>query len=169
MATPVQALFRVAGDGEVEMRGQVAERDVALLSVDQTAKIYLTGVAAPFEGRVRLLGAVIDPQTRQGDIHIALAANPALRPGAFARGEVIVERSQRPVLPQTAVLSDSHGAYVFVVDSENRVQRRAVRVANAIADGIVIAEGLTGTERVITTAGGFLREGERVAIAPGTA
>jgi len=168
-AAPGQALFRVAGAGEVEMRGQVAERDLALLSVNQPARVYLTGVVEPFEGRVRLLGAVIDPQTRQGDIRVALAANPALRPGAFARGEVIVDRAQRPVLPQTAVLSDSRGTYVFVVDGQNKVQRRAVRVANATPDGIVIAEGLGGNERIITTAGGFLREGERVAVAPGKA
>jgi len=165
MAAPGQALFRVAGDGEIEMRGQVAERDMALLSIDQPAHVYLTGLAVPFEGKVRLLGAVIDPQSRQGDIRIALAANPALRPGAFARGEVIVSHSDRPVLPQTAVLSDLRGTYVYVVDSENKLERRSIRVANSTPDGIVIAEGLDGQEHVVATAGGFLREGERIAVA----
>ena len=69
---------------------------------------------------MRLLGAVIDPQTRLGDIRIALASDPALRPGAFVRGEVIVDRAQRPVLPQTAVLSDAHGTYVFVLDPRTK-------------------------------------------------
>lgn len=169
MANAGQTLFRVAGDGEIEMRALIAERDVASLSVNQTANIYLTGIVEPFQGKVRLLGAVIDPQTRQGEIRIALAANSALRPGAFARGEVIVNHAQRPVLPQTAVLSDAHGAYVLVLDEKNAVERRPVRIANATPEGIVIAEGLTGTERVVATAGGFLHEGERVAVAPGQA
>ena len=166
MASPGEVLFRVAGEGEIEMRAVVAERDVTALSVNQVANIYLTGVAEPFEGRVRLLGAVIDPQTRQGEIRIALAPNPALRPGAFARGEVIVNHAQRPVLPQTAVLSDVTGAYVLVLTGENTVERRRVHIANATAEGIVIADGLTGKERVVATAGAFLHEGERVAIAP---
>ena len=34
----------------------------------------------------------------------------------------------------------------------------------ATTDGIVIAEGLDGTERVITTAGAFLHEGEEVRV-----
>ena len=78
------ALFRVASGGEVEMRGQIAEQDLAEVKVGQAATVYLTGIARPFEGKVRLLGAIIDPQTRLGDIRIALQPDPALRPGPRA-------------------------------------------------------------------------------------
>lgn len=161
-----EALFRLAKGGEVEMRGQVAEQDLAQLKIGQPAAVYLTGLQTPFAGRVWLLGAVIDPQTRLGEIRIALAPDPALRPGAFARGSVVVNKAERPVLPQTAVLSDAKGAYVFVVNEHNQVERRPVRIGGTIESGIIIAEGLTGAERVVTTAGGFLREGETVNIAP---
>jgi RND family efflux transporter MFP subunit len=159
-----EALFRVASGGEVEMRGQIAEQDLAALKLNQPASIYLTGLAQPFEGRVRLLGAVIDPLTRLGEIRIALKPDPALRPGAFARGAVTVAKAERPVLPQTAVMSDSKGAYVYIVNEKSHVERRAIRVGGSIAAGVIIAEGLTGTERVVTTAGGFLREGEPVTV-----
>ena len=109
---------------------------------------------------------MIDPATRLGEIRIALESNPALRPGAFARGQVSVSESQRAVLPQTAVLSDEQGNYVLIVNAEQKAERRSVRVADTISEGIVIAEGLQGDERVVTTAGGFLREGEQVAVAP---
>jgi HlyD family secretion protein len=165
-----EALFRVASGGEVEMRGQIAEQDLAALKLNQPASIYLTGLAQPFEGRVRLLGAVIDPLTRLGEIRIALKPDPALRPGAFARGAVTVDKAERPVLPQTAVMSDSKGAYVYIVNDKSHVERRAIRVGGTIAAGVIVAEGLTGTERVVTTAGGFLREGEPVTVvAPVTA
>jgi len=167
IATPGgSALFRLARGGEVEMRGQVAEQDLAALKVGQAATVRLTGIDRPFKGKVRLLGAVIDPQTRLGEIRIALEPDAALRPGAFAQGEVVVGEARRPVLPQTAVLSDDKGTYVFVVDSQSHVVRRGVRVADAVPEGIVIAEGLTGRERVVTTAAGFLREGERINVAP---
>jgi RND family efflux transporter MFP subunit len=159
-----EPLFRLARDGEMEMRGQVAERDLAGLSVNQGALVYLTGIAKPFEGRVRLLGAIIDPQTRLGDIRISLAPSPSIRPGAFARGDVIVSTAERPVLPQTAVLSDTQGTYVLVVNADNKAERRAVRVGTTIPEGLVISEGLAGNERVITTAGAFLRAGEQVKV-----
>jgi len=165
-----EPLFRLASGAEIEMRGQIAEQDLARVQIGQPATVYLTGIAEPFNGRVRLLGAVIDPETRLGEIRVALDPHPSLRPGAFARGQVSVSEAQRPVLPQTAVLADAQGNYVLIVNAEQKTERRAVHVADTTADGIVIDTGLKGDERVISTAGGFLRAGEKVAIAaaPGT-
>ena len=161
-----EVLFRVASGGEVEMRGQIAEQDLAQVKTGQAATVYLTGIARPFTGQVRLLGAIIDPQTRLGDIRIQLKPDPALRPGAFARAVVAVSQSQRPVLPQTAVMADASGSYVLIVNSANKVEKRPVRVSGTTDSGVIIAEGLSGSERVIATAGGFLRDGEAVKIAP---
>jgi HlyD family secretion protein len=160
-----EALFRVASGGEVEMRGQLAEQDLAQVKVGDPATVYLTGLPRAFPGRVRLLGAIIDPATRLGEIRIALLSDPALRPGAFARGSVTVGKAQRPVVPQTAVLADTAGTYVFIVNGQGKAERRPVGVADTGSDGIVIGSGLTGSERVVTTAGGFLRDGEPVQVA----
>jgi multidrug efflux pump subunit AcrA (membrane-fusion protein) len=135
------------------------------LKLNQPAAVYLTGIAKPFKGHVRLLGAVIDPKTRLGEIRIALDPDSTLRPGAFATGAVTVGEANRPVLPQTAVLSDLQGSYVFVVNASKVVERRAVRIADTTAAGVVIGDGLKGDEQVISLAGGFLRAGERVEIA----
>jgi RND family efflux transporter MFP subunit len=161
-----EALFRVASGGVVEMRGQIAEQDLAQVQSGQSATVYLTGVSRAFSGTVRLLGAIIDPLTRLGDIRIALQPDPALRPGAFARALVKTAQTQRPVVPQTSVLTDSKGSYVFVVNAQNHAERRAVRIADSSDQGVVIAAGLTGSERVVTTAAGFLRDGEAVKVAP---
>ncbi|MGH8218745.1 MAG: efflux RND transporter periplasmic adaptor subunit [Steroidobacteraceae bacterium] len=167
IATPGgTALFRLAKSGEMEMRGQVAEQDMPSLRVGQPAVIHLTGIDKPYHGRVRLLGAIIDPQTRLGEIRLALDSDPDLRPGAFARGDVVVGRGQRPVLPQTAVLSDEAGAFVYIVDANHEIERRAVHVTDTTPAGVVIGSGLTGREQVVTIAAAFLRPGERVAVAP---
>ncbi len=159
-------LFRVASGGEVEMRGQIAEQDLAQVKAGQTATVYLTGIERPFSGQVRLLGAIIDSATRLGDIRIQLKPDPALRPGAFARATVVVDKAQRPVLPQTAVMADANGSYVLIVNAAGKVERRPVRVAGTTDRGVIIASGLTGQERVVATAGGFLRDGETVNVAP---
>jgi len=159
-------LFRLESGGEVEMRGQIAEQDLAQVKTGQPATVYLTGIDRPFSGEVRLLGAIIDPQTRLGDIRVRLQPDPALRPGAFARAVVGTDKMQRPVLPQTAVMADSNGSYVLLVNAANQVERHSVRVSGTTDSGAIIAAGLTGTERVVATAGGFLRDGETVKVAP---
>lgn len=157
-----EPLFRLGRGGAIEMRGQVAEQDLPALASGQSASVRITGVERAFGGTVRLVGPVIDPGTRLGSVRIDLEPDPVLRPGAFARAEVAVRSEQRPVLPQTAVLADERGSYVFVVGAGERVERRDVRVAGTRNEGIVIAEGIDGSERIVTTAAAFLREGETV-------
>jgi HlyD family secretion protein len=157
-------LFDLEDAGQVEMIGQVAEQDMAGLKVGQSASVYLIGNPQPFAGRIWLLGAVIDPQSRLGEVRIALTPNPALRPGAFARSMVTLTHAQRPVLPQTAVMADNDGSYVYVVGKDGQVKRRTVSVGSVIPDGVVISGGLSGHERVVSMDGGFLHDGERVAV-----
>ncbi len=73
------------------------------------------------------------------------------------------------MLPQTAVMADGNGSYVLVVNSAGKVERRPVRVSGTTDTGVIIAEGLTGNERVVATAGGFLRDGEAVKVAAAAA
>ena len=70
--------------------------------------------------------------------------------------------SQSPVLPESAVLSDDKGSYVYVVGKDNKVERRDVTTGTVTPRGIAIASGITGKERVVLYAGGFLNPGETV-------
>jgi len=162
-ATPGgEALFRLSEGGEVELRGQVAEQDLPLLKVGQVVNVRLTGIGQVYLGHIRLLGAVIDPQTRLGMARVALSPDPNLRPGAFARAEVTVSNADRAVLPQTAVLTDDKGSYVLIVNAQHKIERRTVHVSGIVQNGVTIADGINGKEQVVATAGAFLQEGELV-------
>jgi RND family efflux transporter MFP subunit len=162
-ATPGgEALFRLSEGGEVELRGQVAEQDLPLLKVGQSVNVRLTGTTHVYPGRVRLLGAVIDPQTRLGMARVSLTPDPNLRPGAFARAEVTVSNADRAVLPQTAVLTDDKGSYVLIVNAQHKIERRNVHVSGMVQSGVTIADGIDAKDQVVATAGAFLQEGELV-------
>jgi len=159
-------LFRLARNGEIEMRGQVTEQDMPRLKVGQRAEVRLDGVAQPFTGKLWQIGAIIDPVTRQGTVRIALpAADQNLRPGAFARAEIQVGATAGTILPQTAVLSDELGSYALIVGAGDKIERRAISVGGARAAGLLVTGGLKGNERVVAIAGAFLRPGEQVSIA----
>ncbi len=93
------------------------------------------------------------------------AGGPESAPGAFARADIEVGSTTGVLLPQTAVLSDEKGNYVLVVGGDNKVERRAVTVGGARSEGLLVSQGLDGSERVVAIAGAFLRIGETVAIA----
>jgi HlyD family secretion protein len=161
-------LFRLAKNGEVELRGQVAEQDIPHLRVGQAVTVRITGVERAFDGQIWQVGAVIDPQSRLGSVRVALKPDPDLRPGAFARADLSIDHDEKIVVPQTAVLSDGEGSYVFVLGDANQVVRRPVKITGTGAAGVIVGSGLTGEEHVITMAGSFLREGETVRRAPET-
>jgi hypothetical protein len=52
---------------------------------------------------------------------------------------------------------------VYVVGVGNKIARRDIKVGEVGEQGIAIAAGLTGSERVVLSAGAFLNDGEKIA------
>jgi HlyD family secretion protein len=155
-------LFRIAKGGEMEMQAQLSEADLVRLSTGLAAKVTPVGTTISVEGQIWQIAPVINPQSRQGLARIALPYNQALRPGGFASATILAGQAEAPLLPESAVLSDVKGNYVFLVDPDNKVQRRDVKVGTIGDQGVSILEGLSGTEKVVRSAGGFLNAGESV-------
>ncbi len=155
-------LFRLAKGGEMEMKAQLGEVDLASLGQGVNASVVPVGTDKAFTGQVWQIAPVIDPASRQGTARIALAYAPELRPGGFATATIKSGTMVAPLLPESAVLSDAQGSYVYVVGKDNKVERRAVKQGRITPQGIVIAEGLNGSERVVLRAGGFLQPGETI-------
>lgn len=155
-------LFRIARDGELELRAAMAESDLTQIHVGSAASVTPVGGDRSFAGHIWQLSPVIDPQTRQGVARIALAYDPALRPGGFASATLMSGTNDLPQLPQSAVQSDTKGNFVYVVNARGMVVRTPVRVGQVSDAGVAITEGLTGRERVVVSAGAFLNPGQKV-------
>ncbi len=155
-------LFRIAKGGEMELAARLAEQDLTRLRIGFPADVTPVGGTASFRGAIWQLSPVIDPLTRQGVARIALRYDPALRPGGFAAATIRNGTVDAPLLPESAVLSDATGNFVYVVGADNKVQRRSVKVGAVSDAGIAIASGLAGTERVVLSAGAFLNPGDKV-------
>ena len=156
------ALFTIAQGGEMEMLAQVSETQLASLSRGVTASVVPTGSDTSFTGQVWQLSPTIDPQTRQGTARIALSYAEQLRPGGFATARIQSGTLEATVLPESALLADDKGSYVYVIGPDNKATRRDVKLGSVTADGIAITEGLTGNEQVVLRAGGFLNPDETV-------
>lgn len=158
-ATP---LFTIAQGGEIELMAQVNEAQLAKLSVGNTATVIPVGSERSFTGQIWQVSPTIDPQTRQGTVRVALPYDRALRPGGFASAQIGSGTIVAPLLPESAVLSDAKGSFVYVVGKDNKAVRRPVKTGAVTDNGIAIQSGLNGTERIVLRAGGFLTEGETV-------
>ncbi len=155
-------LFRIAEGGILEMRALVAEQDLAALKVGQPATVRPVGSATDYHGTIWLIDPTVDLNSRQGIARIALAYSPGLRVGGFANATIAAGSATRPVLPQSAVMVDDTGSFVYVVGAGGKVVRRNVKVGSVSEQGMSVTAGLTGTERVVLSAGAFLSPGETI-------
>ncbi|MBU2587661.1 MAG: efflux RND transporter periplasmic adaptor subunit [Alphaproteobacteria bacterium] len=156
------ALFTIASGGEMEMLAQLSEEQLASLSVGTIASVTPTGSEQSFTGQVWQLSPVIDQATRQGIARIALPFASALRPGGFATARINSGSFTATLLPESSVLADGDGSFVYIVGEDNKAERRSVKTGAVTKNGIAITEGLSGNERVVLRAGGFLNPGETV-------
>jgi HlyD family secretion protein len=156
------ALFRLAENGQMEMKAQLSQEDLSFIHEGMPAQITPIGTGRSFTGQVWQVAPLIDPTSRQGEVRIAIPYDPSIRPGGFAEAKIESGATSAPLLPQSAVLSDDNGNYVYVINGENEVERRAIKIGTVEDLGVTIAEGISGPERVVLSAGPFLNPGQKV-------
>ena len=156
------ALFRLAEGGQMEMRAQLSQQDLAFVHVGMPAQVTPVGADHNVTGTVWQVAPVIDPQSRLGDVRISVPYDPSMRPGGFAEAKITAGTTTAPLLPQSAVLSDDKGNYVYIVNGKNEVERRDIQIGTVNDNGVTIASGLSGDERVVLSAGPFLNPGQKV-------
>ena len=155
-------LFRVAQGGQFEMRVQLSEADLQRIPVGARVDVTPVGTEEKFAGQVWQVSPVIDPQTRQGIARVALTYSKALRPGGFASATIHSGGQVSPMLPQSAIQSDTKGNFVYILNAKDEAERRAITTGDVSDAGVAIPSGLQGTERVVVTAGAFLNPGQKV-------
>ncbi len=154
-------LFRIAWTGKFEVVADVPEITLSRVKVGAPTSFTVTGFDAPLQGQVRLVGPEINAATRLGQVYLTLPDTAAIKPGAFARGEIELVRRVAVAVPSSALLFRDQEAYLQVV-KDGVVESRTVK-SGARAGGFVeILEGLAEGEDVVERAGTFIANGDHV-------
>jgi HlyD family secretion protein len=156
------ALFRLAEGGQMEMRAQLSQQDLTQVHVGIPATVTPVGSSRSFSGQVWQVSPVIDPQSRLGDVRIGVPYDPSMRPGGFAEARITAGTTVAPMLPQSAVLSDDKGNYVYIINGKNLVERRDIQIGSVNDSGVTVASGISGNETVVLSAGPFLSPDQKV-------
>lgn len=118
-------------------------------------------------GTLEYVDNQVDPATGSVAVRIVYQNPEAfLLPGQFVT-MVIGEKDPKslPVVPQTAVLQDREGRYVFVVKDDNTVAQTRITTGPRVETGWAVTEGLQGGEQVVIEGVQRLQNGMTVATA----
>lgn len=118
----------------------------------------------PYQGTFRVLDRTVDPTTGTMKVE-ATFPNPGsyLRPGQFARVRVAVAEKVNAILvPQRAIQELQGAKTVMVVDQENKVVVRTIKLGDKVDKDVVVLDGLSAGERVIVEGMQKVRPGGQV-------
>ncbi|AFE10874.1 efflux transporter RND family, MFP subunit [Corallococcus coralloides DSM 2259] len=167
--SPGTAIFGLVNTQALEVRAPVPESLVDRVSVGAVVKGTLNPSGAPFEAKVKSLGATIDEQTRT--VEVLAEVLPAKDAGARLRAGALVEldfssaaASDIPpeqaglFLPTQAVNARGQQGFVWVVQ-DGKAQRRDVKVERVLPGFVRVVQGLGPAERVVADASLPLQDG----------
>jgi RND family efflux transporter MFP subunit len=138
---------------EARRRGMTAD-DLRQLPVEVGLQ---TETGFPHKGRLDYAAVTLNQSTGTLPVRGVLPnSDRALLPGFFVRVRVPIDQEQNGLfVPDVALGSDQAGRYLLVVNAENVVEQRKVRVGPLEGELRVIEEGLKADDRVVTA--GLLR------------
>lgn len=119
--------------------------------------------------RIEFIANEADPVTATVPVRL-IVENPdrLLIPGQFVDVVIgLADPPVRPVVPQTAVLQDRDGRYVYVLGEQNTVAQRRIEVDSLVQGGWAVTDGLEAGEVVVVQ--GLQRLSEGVTVTPSAA
>lgn len=148
----------------LRLRADVPEYAAAAAKVGQSMTLRVEAFPEQtFTGRVVRIGASLSEQTRALTVE-AEVLNPRnlLRPGMFAKSNLILSKSTPVVLvPQRAVITAAGLTKLFVIES-GRVVERIVRTGVTDGELVEISEGIRAGEIVATSNTEKLQQGSLI-------
>jgi RND family efflux transporter MFP subunit len=151
---PVFGLVRVH---PLRLRVAVPERDAPSVRVGQAVRVLLEGDPAAHAGRVVRLSPSIQEQNRTLIVEAEVANQGGkLRPGSFARAEIVVDADRTAVMvPAGTVVTFAGLEKVFVVRDGKAVEKR-IRTGRRSGDRVEILEGVAAGEPVVADPGNLV-------------
>jgi membrane fusion protein (multidrug efflux system) len=108
------------------------------------------GAEYPLPGKLNFSGSTVDAATGTVQMRAELP-NPKLEllPGQYVRVRVIAGTQQAIVVPQTAVMQNEGGRFVWVAGGDGKAMPRPIRAGSWLGDDWVVLEGLKQGDTVI--------------------
>lgn len=161
---PGVELFRVMRDQQLEWLAELPAH--ALAQVKPGTAVRVTDSAGrTVEAQVRRIAPTLDPQTRNGLVHVALPTGTPLQAGGHARGEIDIGRATALTLPESVLLQRDGQPHVFLLRADGVAQLTRIETGARQGGLVEVTGGLPDDARVISTGAGFVKDGERVLLA----
>ncbi len=150
-------ILTIINGSSVQASGNIYTKDLAQVRIGQPVRIKVSGLGGSpldnnFEGRISVIGAVVDGATRVVPVKVQLNnANGQLRPGMYAEMEVLTDRSAAGLaIPKAAIVETNDKMQLVFVRNGTAFQPSEVTLGRESGDLVEIKSGLFEGDQVVT-------------------
>ena len=142
----------------------VPESAVPMVRLGTTVAVHVSSLNRDFEGKVSRFSDSVNQETRTMHTEVDVPnKNGSIVEGMYAEVNLSLATKQDAlVVPTQAVTRDGPRASVLVVNSQDRVEEREVKIGMEGADQLEIVSGLSPSERVVVGSRNQFRAGDLV-------
>ena len=164
---PEARIVEIVDLSRLELEASISPADSVAVRVGQQALLRIEGVAQPVAATVARINPSAQAGSRSVLIYLTVAAQPGLRQGLFAQGQLAIETQRALAVPLNAVRTDKPLPYVQVVEGDRIAHRTVQTGVRGEVDGElwVAVQGVADGARVLRGAAGVVREGTQVKLA----
>jgi RND family efflux transporter MFP subunit len=157
-AAPVVTIVRV---NPLRFRGEVPERDAATVRAGQPVRVTVEGDRGLYAGRIVRLSPTINQQNRVLVVEAEIANPGGLRPGGFARAEIVTNSGDLAVtVPANAVVTFAGIEKVIIVEN-GKAKEKPITTGRRAETWTEILSGINVGESVVLDPGN-LQSGQPV-------
>ncbi len=159
-------LFVIAKTDPLRVYINVPQSYSQWVKVGQAAEINLDEIRGKtFQGQITKSASAIDPLTRTMQVEVTLANKERkLLPGAFVQVSLKLPASNAINIPSNALLIRKEGPQVAIVDDQNKVQLRKIKLGRDFGVASDVIDGLKGGERLVMNPSDSLNDGDIVTV-----
>jgi len=162
-------LFRMAQTDPLRVYVQVPQQYVHAITPGQQAELtFLELPGRTFTATVTRTAGAVDPTTRTLQVELQVP-NPHGELFAGSYAQVRFNEAADPgslTISDNAVIFRAQGTQVALVDSDNRVRLRSVKLGRDFGDTVEVLDGLKATDRVIDNPPDSIADGMTVQAEP---
>jgi RND family efflux transporter MFP subunit len=148
----------------LRLRMSVPEREAAGVRVGQAVRLTLEGDPVAYQGRVVRLSPIVQEQNRTLSVEAEVPNERALlRPGAFARAEIVSTASQPVIRVPADTIVTFAGIEKVLVVRQGTIAELRVQTGRRSGDTVEIVSGLRAGEEIVR-APGNLSAGQAVTV-----
>jgi membrane fusion protein, multidrug efflux system len=149
--------FTIVRVDPLRLKLAVPERESSFVKKGQTVQVSVEGDQNHYYGKVARLSPALTTDNRTLMIEAEIPNEQGLlRPGAFAKAEIVVASETPAVLvPKTAIVTFAGLDKVIVVEKNQAVEKR-VRTGRQTKDQVEILEGLKAGETIVVQPGNLV-------------